>query len=643
MSKMVLELGGKYTAGDAFSKAQNDIKSFGKENRDAIKAGTDTLKELEKGFGEDLSKSVGAAKGVIQGLAQGGIWGAIGAAAGAAIGFIVDKFKEASENAKEFAVACGEYVTNGLKQIGEQFQQTKSNIEAAKTEIADFAQIAQGNMVASANAKIHQLHIETLQKITDNMSQTGRKVIEADEALAVAKIKQEEQHWTSIIKTEEQEKRIKAANETLAAAKDRLADVETQTANLGKEEWEAVWKYTVLKSEIESITQSYKDGLITEKEATERSAKKRAELNELLELHKGTIDGNNAALEEAKKAASDVAAAQRALDHEERVLTLVKQQNTEAERQAERAILDATQAKKLAEQADRDYNDKQKAAADKIQEAANMHYQKMRERIEAEEMAEAEAAELRRGRAEVEKECIRLGIDSARWLDIYTRTIREGAEHNEAMDTVRHAWEKATSDEAKITEVCTQYKVDAKEYIKKYNKMIDAGISETDAYAQLQRDLNEELKKRKDAEKEATDLTKEGNKNSKDQNGKDKKGMIVSLSTSNMGDLGEKVEEKMTFKDWQKKNRDEQRKARDSKNNMKIDQAKMTKALKGEMPKAEAEEWMKYAKQKYTPDQMRELGKLAMNKELLSKKEQQRQLKAVEQMAQEIAKSLTIK
>ena len=48
MSKMVLELGGKYTAGDAFSKAQNDIKSFGKENRDAIKAGTDTLKELEK-------------------------------------------------------------------------------------------------------------------------------------------------------------------------------------------------------------------------------------------------------------------------------------------------------------------------------------------------------------------------------------------------------------------------------------------------------------------------------------------------------------------------------------------------------------------------------------------------------------------
>lgn len=98
--------------------------------------------------------------------------------------------------------------------------------------------------------------------------------------------------------------------------------------------------------------------------------------------------------------------------------------------------------------------------------------------------------------------------------------------------------------------------------------------------------------------------------------------MVVSLSSSNMGDLGDKVEEHLSFKDWQKKNREEQRKVRDAKNNMKIDQAKMTKALKGEMPKAEADAWMQYAKQKYTPDQMKELGKLAMNSELLSKREQ---------------------
>lgn len=179
--------------------------------------------------------------------------------------------------------------------------------------------------------------------------------------------------------------------------------------------------------------------------------------------------------------------------------------------------------------------------------------------------------------------------------------------------------------------------------------MTDKGIDEVDAYAQLQRDLNDELKKRKEAEKEATDLTNDNNKgngnNPLKPNNNQPRGQAVDvrIGADIMGDLGDKIEGKFSFKDWQEKMRQEQRKARDEKNNMKIDQPKMVKALKGEMPEAEAKQWMEYAKKKYTPDQMRELGKLAMNKEILSKKEQQRQLRAVEKMAQEIAKSLTIK
>ena len=52
---------------------------------------------------------------------------------------------------------------------------------------------------------------------------------------------------------------------------------------------------------------------------------------------------------------------------------------------------------------------------------------------------------------------------------------------------------------------------------------------------------------------------------------------------------------------------------------------------------------MKYAKQRYTPDQMRELGRLAMNKELLSKSEKRRQLNKIEYMAKAIEKALAIK
>lgn len=170
---------------------------------------------------------------------------------------------------------------------------------------------------------------------------------------------------------------------------------------------------------------------------------------------------------------------------------------------------------------------------------------------------------------------------------------------------------------------------------------MDSGVTEAEAYAELQNKLNEELKKRKEAEEKATKASEDAASGK----GKDKTEVAttVTLNAADMDKIGDSVEEQLSFKDWQRKMRDEQRKVRDQKNNMKIDQAKMTKALKGEMPKAEADAWMQYAKQKYTPDQMKELGKLAMNKELLSKKEQQRQLKAVEQMAETIKKALAIK
>ena len=192
MAKVTLELGGKYTAGEAFQKASDDVKKFGKENRDAIKAGTDTLKELEKGFGDNLGGAVGKAQGVISGLVSGGLWGALAAVAGVAIGAVVDWFKQAEENAKELAKACGDYVTNSLKQLGQEFKNATGDIAHAKEEIKELSAIAQGEITKSANAKIQKLHVETLQKITDNMSDAARKVLEADEAIAVARIREAE-------------------------------------------------------------------------------------------------------------------------------------------------------------------------------------------------------------------------------------------------------------------------------------------------------------------------------------------------------------------------------------------------------------------------------------------------------------------
>lgn len=208
------------------------------------------------------------------------------------------------------------------------------------------------------------------------------------------------------------------------------------------------------------------------------------------------------------------------------------------------------------------------------------------------------------------------------------------------MQKLQEMYKEQLKYETKLREEIKEHKLEEKEFLKKYNEMLNKGIDEADAYAQVQKDLNDTLKKRKETEEKAIQEADETGLSPKD---KDKKTIKVSLSASAMGDIGEKVEEKLSFKDWQKKMRDEQRKVRDEKNNMKIDQAKMTKALKGEMPEEEAKQWMEYAKKKYTPDQMRELGKLAMNKELLSKTEQKKQLTCIEKMAREIATALATK
>ena len=626
MSKIQLELGGKYSAGEMFKRANGDLKAFGRSNKDAIKAGTDSLKELEKGFGEDLSKSIGTAKGVLQGLAQGGIWGALGAVAGAAIGFVVEKFKEAKENAKHFAEACGEFVTSSIKRIGETFRQTSADIAFAKQEMKDFADIAQGATVNAANAKIHQLHIETLQKITDGMSESGKKVLLADEKVAEAKIRQSLASDIATQKEKEQQQRIEQASKALVAAKEKLASIQDENRNMSVKESQVISKYLTLKAEETGLVIASKEGTISQNYATRKMAEVQEKLAEIMEGNKGTIEGHKAIVEALAQAEGDVTKAQRDLAHEQNALILVQQQNRDALLSADAALADATQARRQATLA---------------QEKENETLRKKTSAEEDKAILEETENELKREDIEVVKECYRLKIDEARYLALYNRLRREGATQEEALYQLSQQYFAAKKNEKKITEVCAKYKLDEKEYIKKFNEMTDKGISEVDAYAQLQRDLNDQLKERTKAERKAT---KEANEStSDDPEGKKGKKMVVTLSAGCMGDIGETVEQKLSFKDWQEKARQELRKGRDEKNNMKIDQPKMVKALEGKMPQAEAKQWMEYAKTKYTPDQMRELGKLAMNTELLSKKEQQRQLEAVEQMAKEIAKSLAIR
>ena len=203
----------------------------------------------------------------------------------------------------------------------------------------------------------------------------------------------------------------------------------------------------------------------------------------------------------------------------------------------------------------------------------------------------------------------------------------DAAELEFAMMEERDKWEDKIVKQLKEQNLQTEERLALMEVVK---QSLEDGLEDAEIEGELRKKWLELMKERNEnVEKENEDAA--NGKSSKSNSGAS---MTVSIDNSATSDIGEQVEEHQNFKEWQKKQREELRKGRNQKNEMKQDMPAMTKALKGEMPQAEAEAWIKYAKQKYTPDQMTELANMARKTQLMSTKsrewhEQQERFKAM--------------
>lgn len=177
MAKLTLELGGKYTAGQVFSKAQQDIKKFGQETKDIGRIGTASLDAITGKIDGPLKDSMGAASGMIKGLASGGLWGIVSAAAGAAIGFIVDKWNEAKESAKKFSEYMSTKMVEQIKGINKEFEQSKTAIKDAQKAAEDALGVLNGADAAELSNKVYEIHTKAMQQVTDGMTEKGKAVI----------------------------------------------------------------------------------------------------------------------------------------------------------------------------------------------------------------------------------------------------------------------------------------------------------------------------------------------------------------------------------------------------------------------------------------------------------------------------------
>ncbi len=190
----------------------------------------------------------------------------------------------------------------------------------------------------------------------------------------------------------------------------------------------------------------------------------------------------------------------------------------------------------------------------------------------------------------------------------------------------------------RIFEVARKADISSLELVNRLNELMEEGCEDEEIRHELNQKFAEIMERRNKAE--------ETNAAAAEKDAKEKKGGKSPGSGTyvkvDIAGIGKGVESALGWQGWQKKHRQDQRDVRNAKNEMKIDQAPMTRFLRGDMPKKQADVFMSYLKSKYTPDQIQALGKLAMNTEMLSKKEAKKQASDIQKIAETIKKALAI-
>ena len=561
-----LELGGRYSLGDAFKQMNTDLSKAQKSVKDFSKGGGDVLRELSGAFDGELGGAISKVSGMLNKIVQGGIFGAIGAAATAAVGMMVNHFKEAAERAAAFAEVLRAKAVEAAASLSVGIANLALEMRNAEKDAQGFLNALNGKVERAASKQIAQLHLETLQQMADAATNEQKEVIKAQSAMKEAIIKQ-----TASVE--------KATNEQNAA-------IEQQ------------------KRSAENLERSQSALAMAEAEAAEYSQKNASVLNRIQSLRADEAAGllplmrSGKTLNEAYDELAKISQERAALEKQYATVLEGEKKHSEAVESARKLVADAEKANAAQAENVKVADEKLEIATLEL-EAANRNLAEQKRRAAQQEAALAERQAIR-----------------------------------DYEDEAQLEWQH------KIEAVCAKAKIEQGELINLLNQLMEEGAEEEEIRTELNKKYNEILERRTKAEKEATENQEKANKDAK--SGKSSSPKNATFVKVDIAGIGKGVESALGWQDWQKKHREDQRAVRNAKNEMKIDQAPMTRFLRGDMPKGQASIFMDYLKKKYTPQQIEELGKLAMKTQLLSKKEARQQVSDIKSIAETIKKALAI-
>lgn len=381
MSKISIELGGKYTAGEMFKRAQEDAKKFGAETRDMSGAATKALDTISGKLGNEVSPAIRGASDVLKGFAQGGLWGLLGSAATLAIGAIVTYFNNAKEAAKNFSEYVATSTVGAIDKLAQRFGDTKKQIDTTRKSAEDALKVLEGKKAEELQNKIYQIHTETLQKITDDMSEKGRAVVLAEEKIAVAEARAAAWHETQMARRELLAQETEAAQARVAAAQTASAAAQERVNSLHEGLAEILQQKNLLELQAEDILKKKNEGEYSATYAQEALTATRNRLAEIEESSGQAIKSYNDAVAKSTSLKNELALAEEnyktVRNNEETTIASLNVQT----RQLEQTIIDAKVSYNNVAKTNQDEVDA--LARKKEEEALSFEEKKKRELYEA--------------------------------------------------------------------------------------------------------------------------------------------------------------------------------------------------------------------------------------------------------------------
>ena len=627
--KIKLSIGGEYTAKDAFNQMNGDVKSAQKEAKDFTQSFGGGISKIAGMVDGELNTSLSKFSDVLRGLGSGGLFGLVSVAATTAIGFVVQKFKEAQEAAVKFAEICKTEIVDAINKATGKFKDVSTEIANAKADANEMLNVLNGATATSANAQVHALHIQTLQKITDDMTQAAKNAILADEAYQAAIIKgtaavEQAEATTKAAKNtvELMTQKREAAETALVEVQNKRKELENQMADYGRG-WLA--EKQKIEENIAKNEWAYNEGLYDQATYLKYNKDLKVQLSKVEEEHKDEL----AKLNEVKKIEADATAAVEAAKREEesatRAVTLAQQKEVETKNTYAQAEADVTEKLRQAE-----------ALLDK----ENIAKQK---KIEEEELARYEAQErldILEASNRAERTSLALNIDKNYLLNMFKDYLADGLDKQEAYNKITERINEIMDGRTKIEEVCAKYGIESAELQGLFNESMYNGNSVTETYAALQEKLNDTLKKRNDAEESAVDAASDSTSTGKDK----KRGMLVHVDVGNLASGIEKgtKDNRSAYQKMKDDIKAEQKASKEELKKIKGESVHMIEFMKGRMPEAQAQKYKEYLAATYKPETLNKAGQTIISSQLINSKEQKEQTTKLSELVT-IAKNLGLK